>query len=139
MVWDCPVAPLVLETDGRRLEQVLANLLVNACKFTQRGAVTVRAHHRPERDEIVFEVSDTGIGIPADELPHIFDEFRQVDGSMTRRHDGIGLGLALVKTLTALLGGTVAVVSRVGEGSTFTVTLPLRSNSEESVADAVNA
>jgi signal transduction histidine kinase len=125
VVWDCPPALPALETDGRRLEQVLTNLLVNACKFTPRGTVTVRVRHRAEPGEMVFEVSDTGIGIPAKELPHIFDEFRQVDGSMTRRHDGIGLGLALVKKLTALLGGTVAVTSRPGEGSTFTVTLPV--------------
>jgi signal transduction histidine kinase len=124
IAWDCPAGLPVLDTDGRRLEQVLANLLTNACKFTPQGTVTVRVRHRPERAAVAFEVSDTGIGIPADELPHVFDEFRQVDGSMARRHDGIGLGLALVRKLTTVLGGTVDVASRVGEGSTFTVTLP---------------
>ena len=116
IAWECPAGLPVLDTDGRRLEQVLANLLSNACKFTPHGTVTVRVRHRVEQEAVVFEVSDTGIGIPPDELPHIFDEFRQVDGSMARRHDGIGLGLALVRKLTTVLGGTVAVTSRVGRG-----------------------
>jgi signal transduction histidine kinase len=122
--WDCPLGLPTLHTDASRLEQVLTNLVTNAFKFTERGRIAIRVRHEAEVGHLVFEVADTGIGIPADELPFVFDEFRQVDGSMSRHHEGMGLGLALVKRLVELLGGEVAVTSRAGEGSCFTVVLP---------------
>lgn len=125
-VWDCPVLLPAVETDALRLEQVLTNLITNAFKFTHRGKITIRARYDTAREKIVFEVTDTSIGIPGHELPHIFDEFRQVDGSMSRSYGGMGLGLALVRKLAALLQGEVTVASQVGQGSIFTVTLPLR-------------
>lgn len=97
----------------------------NAFKFTSEGQVALRVRHTAAERRVVFEVADTGIGIPERELPHIFDEFRQVDGSMSRRHSGMGLGLSLVRRLVELLGGDVTVASRPGEGSTFTVSLPV--------------
>jgi len=124
--WECPASLPMIETDALRLEQILANLLTNALKFTAQGHVVVRVDDEHTRGRIVFEVSDTGIGIPAHELPHIFDEFRQIDGSLTRRYGGVGLGLTLVKKLAALLSGTVTVRSQPGAGSTFRVDLPLR-------------
>ena len=126
VVWECPAALPTIETDPLRLEQILANLLSNALKFTPHGWVVLRVLDQTDHERIVFEVSDSGIGISPDELPNIFDEFRQVDGTLTRRYGGVGMGLTLVKKLTALLAGTVAVRSQVGIGSTFTVTLPLR-------------
>ena len=125
-VCECdPVVPLLV-TDPLRLEQVLTNLVTNAFKFTAEGRVVLRVGWDEPAQRVRFEVADTGIGIPARELPFIFDEFRQVDGSMARRHDGIGLGLALVRKLMTVLGGTVEVTSRMGAGSTFAVTLPVR-------------
>jgi signal transduction histidine kinase len=115
----------IMHADPLRLEQVLTNLLTNAFKFTTQGSVALRVRHDATTTRVIFEVADTGIGIAAAELPHIFDEFRQVDGSMSRRHGGMGLGLALVRRLVALLGGDVTVASRPGEGSTFTVALPI--------------
>jgi signal transduction histidine kinase len=122
---ECPPAVPVVYTDPLRLEQVLTNLVTNAFKFTVEGTVVLRVRHLAAERRIVFEVADTGIGIPERELPGIFDEFRQVDGSMSRHHGGMGLGLALVRRLVGLLGGEVTVESRPGEGSTFTVTLPV--------------
>ncbi len=126
VVWECPPALPVLRTDPVRLEQVLSNLVTNAFKFTTEGRITIRAWHDAANDRVIFEVADTGIGIPAEEIPHIFDEFRQVDGSMSRRYGGVGLGLALVKKLTGLLQGDVAVSSRPYQGSTFSVAIPLQ-------------
>jgi len=104
--------------------RVLDNLLGNAIKFTPAGGtITVRMWQ--EREQIVLEVSDTGIGIPADQLERIFERFYQVDGSIKRRYGGAGLGLALVKEITEAFGGQVKVTSQVGKGSTFTVTLPI--------------
>jgi signal transduction histidine kinase len=123
--FECEGTVPVLYTDALRLEQVLANLLTNAFKFTPEGAVAVRVRHLAGEHRVVFEVADTGVGIPAHELPHVFDEFRQVDGSMSRRHGGVGLGLALVRRLVALLGGEVSVVSLPGAGSRFTVVVPV--------------
>ena len=134
--WDCPPSLPMVETDPLRLEQILTNLIANAFKFTSQGQVAIRARHEPQQEHILFEVKDTGIGIPEHEIAHIFDEFRQVDGSLTRAYGGVGLGLALVKKLTLLLRGAVTVHSSVGEGSSFTVVLPLRIELAPASSDA---
>jgi CheY-like chemotaxis protein len=97
-------------------------LLSNAAKFTESGEVVVEAHR--EGDTLVMTVEDTGVGIPPDQLPYIFDKFRQVDGSPTRKVGGTGLGLAIVRELSRVLGGEVTVTSTVGRGSLFRVVLP---------------
>jgi CheY-like chemotaxis protein/anti-sigma regulatory factor (Ser/Thr protein kinase) len=111
--------------DPDRLQQVVWNLLSNAIKFTPKGGrVQVRLERVNSHLEIV--VSDTGVGIEPEFLPFVFERFRQSDGSMTRRHGGLGLGLAIVRQLVELHGGTVSVESKgAGQGSTFTVSLPL--------------
>jgi len=105
------------------LRRVLDNLLSNAIKFTPEGG-EIAVHARQEKDRIVLEVADTGIGIPSDQLERIFERFYQVDGSARRKYGGVGLGLALVRELARLHGGQVTVESQVGEGSTFSITLP---------------
>ena len=130
VAWDVPPTLPTIETDALRLEQVLTNLFTNAFKFTSRGQVAIRVRHNVP-DAVVFEIADTGIGIPAHELPYIFDEFHQVDGSAHSAYGGVGLGLALVKKLTALLHGEVVASSQVDVGSTFTVTIPLRIGGEQ--------
>ena len=119
------IAPDVpsLHTDRDKLKQVVLNLLSNAVKFTDDGVVKIEAWRAGDRLKIA--VSDTGIGMPPDALEYIFEEFRQVDMSSTRRHGGTGLGLAIVRKLVTLLGGEVRAESELGKGSTFTVTLPL--------------
>ena len=110
--------------DELRLRQVLLNLLSNAIKFTpQGGEVTVSAQMLG--DAVELSVTDTGIGIAADELPKLFQPFSQIDSSRSRHYGGTGLGLALVQRITALHGGTVQVNSHLGQGSRFTVVLPL--------------
>jgi CheY-like chemotaxis protein/anti-sigma regulatory factor (Ser/Thr protein kinase) len=114
--------------DRDRLQQVIWNLLSNAVKFTPRdGHVTVRLHGGD--GEVVISVEDTGIGISPAFLPYVFDRFTQADGSATRRHGGLGLGMAIVRHLVELHGGTVRAHSE-GEnrGSIFTATLPLRAD-----------
>ena len=110
-------------SDQDKLKQIIINLLSNALKFTEEGEVKLSAVL--EDSLLKIAVSDTGIGIPFHALQYIFDEFRQVDGSSTRRYGGTGLGLSITKKLTHLLGGTIDVSSVEGEGSTFTVTIPL--------------
>ena len=111
-------------TDPLRVRQVVINLLSNAAKFTARGRVEAELlAHGDAHFRIV--VRDTGIGIEAQSLPIIFERFRQVDGSMTRAASGVGLGLSIVRQIVDLLGGEIEVSSKVGAGSTFTVTLPL--------------
>ena len=120
--------------DEQRVQQILWNLLSNAIKFTQAGgSVTLRtrvAEGEPGESGgrarwIELEVEDTGDGIAPDFLPHVFERFRQADGSATRRHGGLGIGLSLVKELTEAHGGTVVASSEPGRGSRFTVRLPV--------------
>lgn len=119
-----PTLPETINGDPARLQQILVNLTNNAIKFTDKGTVHIRLF-RPDKHQWSLEVIDTGIGIPEDELPHIFEAFRQADSTTTRRHGGFGLGLAIVQQLTNLMGGSITVKSQVGVGSIFTVTLPL--------------
>src|SRR5207247_611737 len=112
--------------DADRLQQVVWNLLSNAIKFTPRGGkVQVRLERINSRIELT--ISDTGEGMAPDFIPHVFDRFRQADASSTRRFSGLGLGLAIVRHIVELHGGTASAVSPgAGQGSTFTVKLPLQ-------------
>jgi PAS domain S-box-containing protein len=121
-----PPLPETICTDEARLRQILINLLDNALKFTDQGAVrvTVRGSEGDaETQRVQFVISDTGIGIPAERLPDLFLPFMQVDGSATRRHGGVGLGLAIAQRLAEALGGHIEVTSQVGQGSTFRLTI----------------
>jgi signal transduction histidine kinase len=119
----------VLNTDREKLGQILLNLLDNAVKFTDRGEIRIAASQQNGSLQLV--VSDTGIGIPKEELNRIFEEFHRGDSSGTKNYRGTGLGLAIVKQFANLLGGEVAVESEVGKGSMFTVTLPLENRFDE--------
>jgi signal transduction histidine kinase len=121
--------PTTLIGDPGRLKQVVINLLANAIKFTEKGVVKLDIA-RDEGNTWRIEVTDTGRGIAPHLLETIFQEFRQVDGTSTREHGGSGLGLAIVRRLALLMGGTVRVKSQVGEGSTFSVFLPLVEESQ---------
>jgi CheY-like chemotaxis protein/CHASE3 domain sensor protein len=118
-------APERLETDPQRLGQVLKNLLSNAFKFTEQGAVSLRVAAAPN-GEITFAVQDSGIGIPPEQHEIIFEAFRQADGSTHRKYGGTGLGLSISRDLARLLGGDVTVQSEAGKGSVFTLRLPLK-------------
>ncbi len=125
-----------LHTDENKLKQVLLNLLSNAVKFTERGTITIAVRAGREvgtpqpntvaSDWATFEVSDTGIGIAEADLPTVWEEFQQIDGSLSRRYEGTGLGLAIVRRLVELLGGEITATSVVGQGSTFTLSIPAR-------------
>lgn len=116
----------VVQSDRPKLKMVVRNLVHNALKFTDAGSVAVRASVDAAREALLVTVADTGIGISPEGQSIIFDMFRQVDGSDRRRHDGVGLGLYIVRRLTALLGGAIAVESEIGEGARFEIRLPLR-------------
>jgi signal transduction histidine kinase len=124
VAWEASDSVPALDTDGAKLKVILKNLIGNAVKFTDAGEVRVVA--RALGIGVELAVSDTGIGVAPETLPIIFEPFRQVDGSMTRRHGGVGLGLHLVQRLLEVLGGTIAVQSVPGVGSTFRVWLPCR-------------
>jgi len=117
-----PDLPLIY-VDRVRTRQILLNLFNNAARFTERGSVTVSSSL--VEGEVVISVADTGMGIAPEETSKVFDEFRQLDGSTTRRYGGTGLGLAISKEFVELHGGRMWVESRLGEGSTFSFTLPL--------------
>ncbi|EPE96804.1 response regulator [Rhizobium grahamii] len=118
-----PDSPTVIETDPQKLEQVLKNLLANAFKFTERGHVTVALAPAPA-GQVAFAVRDTGIGIAETQQQSIFQAFHQADGTISRRYGGTGLGLSISRELVRLLGGTIHLTSREGQGSTFTVVIP---------------
>ncbi len=129
---DCPPLPAPVAVDPELWEKVVLNLLSNALKFTLRGSVRLALRERDGRVEL--SVSDTGSGIPAAELPRLFERFHRVRGTAARSHEGTGIGLALVREIARLHDGEVAVRSEEGVGSTFTVTLPF---SAPATAEAV--
>ena len=135
---DRPPAPLFVMADPQRLAQILGNLIENALRYTPSGGqVTVRARaehtaarptpagsHMGDRTSVIFEVTDSGPGIPADELPHVFERFYRADKARARETGGSGLGLAIVQRLTEMQGGRTWVTSAPGQGATFHVALP---------------
>ncbi|MBO6864141.1 MAG: response regulator [Alphaproteobacteria bacterium] len=137
---------LALFGDPDRIRQILNNLIGNALKFTDKGSVTVRAWLDKARlgatKDLIIEISDTGIGIQPDKMRAIFEPFAQADGSTARRFGGSGLGLAISAKLARAMGGDLVAESEVGVGSTFRLTLSLKSAKRDdvlSVADAINA
>ncbi len=144
--WDYPADLPVVKADSEKLKLIMQNLIDNAIKFTGKGSVTVSARVIKEAisdqpsaishqqsairnsesaiSQVEFKVADTGLGIPKEALPFIFEKFHQVDSSETRLFGGVGMGLYIVKKFTELMGGTVEVESEAGKGSTFIVTIP---------------
>ena len=122
LVVDCPPLEESIWVDREAWEKIVLNLLSNALKFTMAGEIRVGLHL--EGDDVVLHVRDTGVGIPPNELPHLFERFHRIRGVAARSHEGSGIGLALVDELTRLHGGTVGVESELGVGSTFTVRVP---------------
>ncbi len=123
--WFCAPDLPQLETDQAKLMRILQNLINNAIKFTDHGYISVSASCLLEQSMVEFRIEDTGIGIPRESQPFVFEMFRQSDSSKTREYGGIGLGLYIVNQLATLIGATVVVNSEPGRGSTFTVTVPL--------------
>ena len=118
---------LYLHVDARRLKQILVNLLANSVKFTPEGGhITIEVSQPIDRHQISFSVQDNGIGIDEKDLPKLFKSFQQIDSALNRKYAGTGLGLSLVKRMTEMHGGTVAVASKPGQGARFTITLPLQ-------------
>jgi PAS domain S-box-containing protein len=136
LVVDLGVEPQTLQADADRLQQAVWNLLNNAVKFTAPGG-EIHLTARPEEGAALITVQDTGQGIAAEFLPHVFEGFRQADGSSTRRHGGLGLGLAIVRHLVELHGGAANVTSAgEGQGATFSLRIPMRAETPVAGTDA---
>jgi signal transduction histidine kinase len=117
-----------IESDGQKLQQILIQLLTNALKFTEKGKIELSIRKRGDagRELLEIAIADTGIGIKREDQEIIFDDFRQLEVSSTRRYGGTGLGLGLCRKLAATLGGEIRVVSEYGVGSVFSLLLPIR-------------
>jgi len=131
-----PKLPEPMMGDRDRLAQIVLNLAGNAIKFTETGHVDVSLAHSDQPGRWTITVTDTGVGIPLHAQEFIFDKFRQVDGSTERQQGGVGLGLAIVRNLALLMGGTVAVQSKTGQGSSFVVDLPIVALERVKVAES---
>ena len=131
--------PETLEGDSLRISQILLNLLVNALKFTKEGSITLSVHmeEHPSHPVIIFEVTDTGIGIPADRIESIFEPFTQIDSSTAKEYEGTGLGLSISKKLAEMMNGSISVRSEEMKGSVFTFRIPL--HIPNSSQDAITA
>lgn len=123
-----PAELRLLWSDSRKIRQILINLVGNAIKFTDEGEVRLEVEESGA--EMVFRVSDTGPGIAAEQLPRIFDPFWQAEGGLTRKVNGTGLGLSVARQFAGLLGGDLAVTSQVGEGTVFTMRLPIGTSAQ---------
>jgi signal transduction histidine kinase len=123
---NCDGAIGTLHADQMRLRQAMLNLMSNANKFTEKGIITIAARQRQEggRDWVTIAVTDTGIGMTAEQMGRLFQEFSQADASTTRKYGGTGLGLAISKRFCQMMGGDITVESEPGKGSTFTIRLP---------------
>ena len=119
-----PNIPPILQGDPYWLRQILINLVSNAIKFTDQGQISIKISQM-DSQHWTIQVADTGSGIPEEAQDYIFEAFRQIDGTETRGHGGSGLGLSIVKELTLLMGGQINLESRVGQGTVFTISLPL--------------
>jgi CheY-like chemotaxis protein/anti-sigma regulatory factor (Ser/Thr protein kinase) len=126
LVLDVPAELGTIYADATKVRQILYNLLSNAFKFTKAGKIVVRARSKTAagKDQIEFQVTDTGIGMTPEQTTKIFDAFIQADASTTRKYGGTGLGLAITRKFCEMMGGKVSVVSTPGEGTTFTVSIP---------------
>lgn len=126
MVLDCPDRSYFIETDRTKLMQMLINLLSNAGKFTSNGTVTLRLaiEHSSREDRLIASVRDTGIGISEEVMPRLFQDYIQADASIAKRFGGTGIGLAITRKFSLLLGGEVNVTSKSGDGSCFTIDIP---------------
>jgi signal transduction histidine kinase/ligand-binding sensor domain-containing protein len=126
-----------IHADPTRVRQILLNLLANAAKFTHEGEVTFRTRREeaPDGPRVVFAVTDTGIGMTEEQVSRLFRDFEQADPRVTRRYGGTGLGLVITRRLARMMGGDVLVGSRSGEGSTFTVDLPVRTGPDSSPSE----
>jgi signal transduction histidine kinase len=122
LVVKIPERPGAMHADLTKVRQMLLNLLSNACKFTERGTITLTVAR--ERDIVQFSVRDTGIGMTAQQMDRLFEAFAQAAASTTSKYGGTGLGLAITKQFSEMMGGDVTVASGVGRGSTFTIRLP---------------
>lgn len=127
---------IIIKADKGRLVQVLINLLGNAVKFTEQGEIILSLNGN--KNEIIFDVTDTGIGISEDDQKFVFEEFRQADGSTARRYGGTGLGLSICKKIADLLGGDLTLTSKLGVGSTFTFKTPLKFKDADAASETVN-
>jgi signal transduction histidine kinase len=121
--------PETIITDEQRFEEILNNLISNAIKFTEKGEIVIEVASK--KDMIEVAVIDTGVGIPEESIKELFHDFYQVDSSVSRKYGGTGLGLSITKKLVELQGGSVVVRSKVGEGSKFIFTLPIKQSLKE--------
>jgi len=119
-----------IEADDLRIKEILNNLITNAIKFTEKGFITIKANK--DKEVIKIQVTDTGVGIPQDKIKNLFQKFYQVDASISRRYGGTGLGLLITKKIIEAHGGTINVKSTEGKGTTFTFTLPIKSEIKKS-------
>jgi len=126
LVWEAREPLPLLKTDKIKVKEILSNVVFNAVKFTDRGRIRVCASPAGGGEEVELVVEDTGVGIPKEFLPFLFEPFRQAEGALTRSHGGVGLGLSIAKRLVNLLHGRIEVKSEVGKGSTFRIALPAK-------------
>ncbi len=138
LVWQFPPDLPTLQTDRSKLKHILENLINNAIKFTEKGRVTICAKYSAAKKCVEFKVADTGIGIPTDQVPLIFERFRQLDASETRPYSGVGLGLYIASQYTALIGGALQVDSTPGEGSVFTLRIPCTAKQTKAMTEQLS-